>query len=117
MSCPSGWEKWNNNCYLLQPEVTSMVFDEAEQGCVTRGGHLASVSSDEELDFIQALIAGYHECGDEYWAVDPDNSKCYYYSSDKLSWNNANVSCVDADSSLVTIDSAAKSEKLLSFSK
>ena len=117
ISCPSGWEKWNGNCYLLQPEVTSMVFDAAEQGCVNHGGHLASVGSNAELDFIQSLIASYHQCGDEYWAVDPDSKKCYYYSNDKLSWNNANVSCFDADSSLVTIDSASKSEKLLSFSK
>ena len=53
IACPSGWEKWNGNCYLLQPEVDSMVFDAAEQGCVNRGGHLASINSNEELDFIQ----------------------------------------------------------------
>ena len=69
------------------------------------------------FDFIQALIAGYHECGDEYWALDPVSEKCFYYSGDKLSWNNANISCMESDSSLVTIDSAAKSAKLLSFSK
>ena len=94
-----------------------MVFDSAEQGCIDRGGHLASVTSNAELDFIQSLIVGYHECGDEYWATDPVNEKCYYYSTDKLTWNNANVSCVESDSSLVTIDSASKSAKLLSFSK
>ena len=94
-----------------------MVFDAAEQGCVTRGGHLASISSNEELDYIQSLIAGYHQCGDEYWTIDPESEKCLYYSGDKLSWNNANVSCMESDSSLVTIDSADKSEKLLSFSK
>ena len=94
-----------------------MVFDAAEQGCVNRGGHLASVTSNAELDLIQSLIASYHECGDEYWATDPDNEKCYYYSKDKLSWPNANASCVEADSSLVTIDSAQKSAKILSLSK
>ena len=94
-----------------------MVFDAAEQGCVDRGGHLASVTSNAELDLIQSLIASYHECGDEYWATDPDNEKCYYYSKDKLSWPNANASCVESDSSLVTIDSAQKSAKILSLSK
>ena len=113
-SCPPGWEKWNYNCYLLQPEVMSMNFQSAEQKCINHGGHLVSVVNDEEVNFIQSYIASYHKCGD-LWTEDPENKMCYFYSGDSVTWSQANTSCIESDSSLVTIDSAAKNQKLLSF--
>lgn len=117
VSCPSGWEKWNGNCYLLQPEVTAMVFDAAEDGCLSRGGHLATVSSLAELDFIQSYIASYHLCGNEWWTTDTQAQKCYYTSQDKLSWYDASASCFESDSTLVVIDSSQTNDKFVSFSK
>ena len=62
------------------------------------------------------FYSSYHKCGD-LWTEDPDNKMCYFYSGDSVTWSQANTSCVESDSSLVTIDSAAKNQKLLSFSK
>lgn len=113
IACPSGWAKWNGNCYLLQPEVNAMVFQSAEDGCVNRGGHLASIESEAELGFIQSYIAGYHQCGNDWWSLDVQENKCYYYSPDKLSWFDAKSSCDESDSTLVVVDSAAKNNKML----
>ncbi|CAJ0930301.1 unnamed protein product, partial [Mesorhabditis belari] len=52
--CPDGWKFWNKTgmCYGAGQEMT---FDDAEAYCITFGGHLASVHSDEENDFIKSL--------------------------------------------------------------
>ena len=117
MACPSGWEKWNGNCYLLQPQVNAMEFGSAELGCVSRGGHLASIQDDSELAFIQSFIASYHRCGNDWWTEDTAENKCYYISGDLLSWSDANTSCMESDSNLVVIDSAEKNSKFVSYSK
>ena len=90
-----------------------MVFQSAEDGCVNRGGHLASIESEAELGFIQSYIAGYHQCGNDWWSLDVQENKCYYYSPDKLSWFDAKSSCDESDSTLVVVDSAAKNNKML----
>ena len=116
-SCPSGWEMWNMNCYLLQPEVTAMTFQEAEETCVEHGSHLASIASAEEASFIKSYIADYGRCG-SYWTEDSDRSLCYYYSGESgLTWSQARDSCLESDSNMVIIDSAEKNEKLLNLGK
>ena len=54
LSCPTGWEKFEGHCYLF-PDTTYGSWDSAETICVGKGGHLASVHSYAEMDFIWNL--------------------------------------------------------------
>jgi len=54
ISCPTGWEKFEGRCYLF-PGTTYGSWDSAETICVGKGGHLASVHSYAEMDFIWNL--------------------------------------------------------------
>ena len=82
-SCPSGWTKWNYNCYLLQPEIIGMGWEEAEWMCSNHDSHLVSIVNNKERNFIKSFIASYHKCGD-YWTEDPDNKMCYFYSDESV---------------------------------
>ena len=92
-----------------------MAFQDAESSCVGHGGHLASIVSNEELKYIQVLIADYHKCGNDYWTADDDSQTCYYYSTEKVDWFAAKASCEESGSTLTTIKSKEKNSKLLSL--
>ncbi len=53
--CPSGWAEFEAHCYLFIGNPLISV--NAENDCVHRGGHLASVHSKAEQDFIFSLSA------------------------------------------------------------
>ena len=54
--CPGGWILFENHCYLY---VTSKAnWADAEKDCNIKGGHLASIHSDEENALIQGLPQG-----------------------------------------------------------
>jgi len=55
-ACPIGWELDSGHCYLLV-EVGKHTWFEAEIDCAGKnvGGHLASIHSQSELDFILSL--------------------------------------------------------------
>ena len=59
MLCPDGWSHFNLSCYILIKK--SLSWSVAEGYCNKLGGHLASVHSLEENDFISGLADG------EYW--------------------------------------------------
>ena len=48
--CRSGWVHWNGNCYKQNEDL--LTWKDAEKKCVEFGGHLASVHSDQENNFI-----------------------------------------------------------------
>ena len=52
-SCPDGWEEFEGSCYLLIESVQN--WQDAENDCILRGGHLASIHSKAEGDFIIEL--------------------------------------------------------------
>jgi len=52
--CPSDWSKFGKSCYKLFKK--NMKWVEAESHCIEQGGHLASVHSEQEKDFILALV-------------------------------------------------------------
>ncbi|XP_078481048.1 uncharacterized protein LOC144742552 [Ciona intestinalis] len=54
-SCPESWANFETSCYLLQIETIS--FYKAELSCQNHGGHLVSVHSDDEMDFIRNLLS------------------------------------------------------------
>ena len=53
-SCPAGWVEFEGSCYLLVL-TPAKVWQEAENDCILRGGHLASIHSKAEGDFIIKL--------------------------------------------------------------
>ena len=53
--CPANWVEFNGHCYMYSS--TSASWENAEAACVFYGGHLASVHSKAENDFIQQLIS------------------------------------------------------------
>ncbi len=61
-SCPDDWEEYDGHCYLVVVEC--LIWTEAENECTLHGGHLASIHSQEEQDFIYNLTA-------EYWDGTP----------------------------------------------
>jgi hypothetical protein len=56
-SCPDSWEEYDGHCYLAVLEEFRWV--EAESECTLQGGHLASIHSQDEQDFIFQLLAVY----------------------------------------------------------
>jgi len=50
-SCPSGWEKFDKNCYLFQ-DTDLQPWTVARYKCQNQGGNLASITSQQEQDFI-----------------------------------------------------------------
>jgi hypothetical protein len=54
--CPGGAKPFEGRCYLLVG--TSRTWANAEQDCKNKGGHLASVHSEEENTFIFNLPSG-----------------------------------------------------------
>ena len=51
--CPDGWTPFEGHCYLVG--VTDVTQEDAEKDCMSKGGHLASVHSEDENTFIHNL--------------------------------------------------------------
>jgi hypothetical protein len=51
--CPDGWKAFAGHCYKLFSD--SLWWEAAENYCQDRGGHLTSVHSQAENDFLQDL--------------------------------------------------------------
>ena len=68
--CPSGTVTWTNgHCYqaVLAPGVS---WDDAQAECVARGGHLVTITSEEENAFVFSLVDG----DSSFWYVDALNN-------------------------------------------
>ncbi|XP_071394455.1 ladderlectin-like [Centroberyx affinis] len=52
--CPNGWTLLNHRCFLYVPQ--QMTWAEAENHCVSLGGHLASINSDHDVKAVQDMI-------------------------------------------------------------
>jgi hypothetical protein len=48
--CPSGWAEFEGHCYLFNEN--QLIWANAENDCINRGGHLASIHSKAEKDFV-----------------------------------------------------------------
>ena len=55
-SCPSGWQLFESRCYLVGLE-SSVTWADAEKDCINKGGHLASIHSAAERNFIHSLYS------------------------------------------------------------
>jgi hypothetical protein len=54
-SCPGDWEAFNGHCYLWASEE-NVVWGLAEFICMSKGGYLVSVHSEEEQEFVLSLV-------------------------------------------------------------
>uniref|UniRef100_UPI003AAE0A8C ladderlectin-like n=1 Tax=Centroberyx gerrardi TaxID=166262 RepID=UPI003AAE0A8C len=54
--CPSGWSRYGTRCFIFIETTKTWV--EAETYCIFEGATLASIHSEEENHFIQALTRG-----------------------------------------------------------
>ncbi|XP_049597408.1 uncharacterized protein [Syngnathus scovelli] len=48
--CPTGWQDYNNHCYFFG--TYSKSWTQAEDYCVSKGGHLASIRDQQERDWL-----------------------------------------------------------------
>jgi len=55
--CPDGWSEFEGHCYLC--EGTGLTWLNAEQNCLNMGGHLASIHSKAERDFVSSIFVSY----------------------------------------------------------
>jgi len=53
--CPAGWSKFGTNCYLFSSATPT--WSAAENECIRQGGHLASIHSKAEQDFVGSNFA------------------------------------------------------------
>merc|ERR1712001_9681 len=60
--CGEGWqhgsyvEVWSDNCYWLMRNGDFVYREECRQACNDVGGHLCSIHSDQEEEFVMDLI-------------------------------------------------------------
>ena len=55
--CPAGWSQFKGHCYRV--ENTKQKTTDAEAACKEAGGHLASIQTQDENDYIQTLAFPY----------------------------------------------------------
>ncbi|XP_035287240.1 lactose-binding lectin l-2-like [Anguilla anguilla] len=92
-SCPDGW--FSHNCRCFRHVSDKKFWIDAELNCVDLGGHLASVHSEDEHQFLQQLhTSSVHSEDDPYWIGLSDLYKKYSWlwtdgsiRSDFSRWN------------------------------
>ncbi|XP_033121188.1 uncharacterized protein LOC117120284 [Anneissia japonica] len=55
-SCPSGWKKYNAQCYAFQTADKMIDWNTAHSNCVAIGGTLASISTYDEMQYIHSIL-------------------------------------------------------------
>jgi hypothetical protein len=79
--CPSGWRDFESHCYFFSGKETRLIWPNAEYDCITRGGHLASIHSQAEQNFVLSISTNHT------WLGASDNllEVSYYFL------NNSNI--------------------------
>lgn len=70
---PSSASEFNGNYYLVYENAVT--WEEAETYCEALGGHLATITSEEENDFITSLISSYASAEDFYIGITDKDSE------------------------------------------
>ncbi len=52
--CPGGWKMYDGHCYQLSMNIST--WEDAEADCYNKGGHLASIHSLKENNFVSQLF-------------------------------------------------------------
>ena len=97
---------------MLQDEVQS--WDDANAGCITRGGNLASIRDMPEQDELVDLIHAGPPCPDDFVPSD-ELGLCVKVIKDKKSWFAASNACIEADATLMLLKDEATSNIMDGF--
>jgi hypothetical protein len=57
--CPAGWSEFEARCYWFSGKESRLSWLKAETDCIHRGGHLASVHSRAEQNFVFSISSNY----------------------------------------------------------
>jgi hypothetical protein len=57
--CPDGWNEFEARCYFFSGNESRLIWANAENDCIHRGGHLASLHSQAEFDFVFSISGNY----------------------------------------------------------
>ena len=76
----SSAEKWNGHRYQIIEE--SVTWDQAKKQCESRGGHLATITSQTEQEFISSLLK---DSRGNYWlGAEADDSGWWHWVTDEV---------------------------------
>ncbi len=73
--CPPGWVEFEAHCYFYSGNDVTMIWPNAENDCIHRGGHLASIHSQEEHEFVYNISISFTWLG----ATDRIAQVCYLH--------------------------------------
>uniref|UniRef100_J3SBN8 C-type lectin 4d n=1 Tax=Crotalus adamanteus TaxID=8729 RepID=J3SBN8_CROAD len=102
--CPSGWSSYEGHCYQIFHVYKT--WDDAERFCTeqAKGGHLVSIESSEEADFVAQLVANNVRKGISYiWIglrVQGEEKQCSTKWSDGSSVSYENWSVAESKTCL-----------------
>ncbi|KAH9328931.1 hypothetical protein KI387_001039, partial [Taxus chinensis] len=88
--CPTGWNSAPNigNCFLLISNMSS--WDDSETICQNRSGHLAALTSVQELQHVQALCKNVNTgCWVGGRAINSQKGFSWQWSDHQSLWNNS----------------------------
>ncbi len=57
--CPAGWSEFEAHCYFFSGNESKLIWPNAENNCIHRGGHLVSIHSEAEHDFVYSISTNY----------------------------------------------------------
>uniref|UniRef100_A0A3B3R0X4 C-type lectin domain-containing protein n=1 Tax=Paramormyrops kingsleyae TaxID=1676925 RepID=A0A3B3R0X4_9TELE len=72
-TCPPGWINFKNRCFKYI--AVGKTWIDSELNCLSSGGNLASIHSEEEFQFIKALIKSRDSAENPTWIGLTDSSK------------------------------------------
>ena len=55
-SCPSGWSYLASERMCFFKETSALNFNDALKACAAKGGNLASITSEDQQEFIKGMI-------------------------------------------------------------
>ncbi len=80
--CPNGWREFESHCYFFSGNETRLIWVNAENDCIHRGGHLASIHSLAEQDFVVSISTNRTWLG----ASDIIAEVCFFSSTSKYKY-------------------------------
>ncbi|XP_058251018.1 galactose-specific lectin nattectin-like isoform X2 [Hemibagrus wyckioides] len=99
LKCQRGWSQFGLRCFRIF--ITSTSWGDAEQNCMVMGGHLASVHSIEEYNFIQALVLNAFNSNAQTWLGASDiREEGIWEWTDGSAWDYINWSGGQPDNDL-----------------
>ncbi|XP_026013632.1 ladderlectin-like [Astatotilapia calliptera] len=76
-SCPSGWTQYGNRCFLY--DNRQMTWAQAQRICQSLNANLASVNSNDEYQFIRAVISSASRESGLTWVGGSDGQQENYW--------------------------------------